>query len=78
MMFNIMVDEVVWEVLAEVCRTQEDHRGLGWTTRESNLLFYADDGRIVGRDLDWLHNTLSVMVDISGRVGLETNLEKTI
>ena len=77
MIFNIVADAVVRAVLAEVCRPQEDHHGLGWETGERNLLLYADDGQIAGRDPDWFWNALAVMVEMFARVRLETNLEKT-
>ena len=35
-----------------------------------------DDIHIAGRELDWVQDILLVKVDIFGRVGLKTNLEK--
>ena len=49
---------------------------LGEAEGESNLLFYVDDIHIAGRELDWVQDILLVKVDIFGRVGLKTNLEK--
>ena len=43
MIFNIMVDAVVREVLEEVCGLQEAQHGMGWAEREWNLVFYADN-----------------------------------
>ena len=50
MIFNIVVDKVVQEVIEEVCGPQEAHRGMGRATGERNLVFYAYNGRITGRD----------------------------
>ena len=35
--FNIVVDEVVQEVLEEVCRLQEAQHGMGWEAEERNI-----------------------------------------
>ena len=49
MILNIVVDAVVRAVLEAVCSPQEAHHGMGWEVGERNLVFYADDGRVVGR-----------------------------
>ena len=77
MEWNIIVDAVVLAVLEEVCGPHEAHYWLVWVAGESNLTFYADDRWIVGRDPDWLQESLVMTVDMFGRVELETNLEKT-
>ena len=77
MIFNIVVDMVVRVVLEDICGPQESHHSLGWAAGERCLLLYSNDGRITGRDLDWVKDSLLVMVDIFCMVGLETNLEKT-
>ena len=48
-----------------------------WAAGERNLIFYAENGRIVGRDHIWVQDAMSVTVEIFCRMGLETNLEKT-
>ena len=50
MIFNNVVDVVVRAVLDVFCSPQEDQNCMGWASGERNLVFYADDGRIVGRD----------------------------
>ena len=74
--FNTVVDALVHIVLAEVCGPQESHHGLEWVSGGRNLVFYADNGRIVGRDPYQVQDSLSVTVDMFRRVGLETNLEE--
>ena len=59
-----------------VCGTQEAQHGMGWVTGEFNLVFYADDVRILGRDNIWVQDALTVTVAMFRKVGLETNLEK--
>ena len=41
---------------------------------ERNLVFYADDRRISGRDYNWVQDSLIVTVVMFRRVSLETNL----
>ena len=62
MIFNIVVDAVVRAVLDEVCSLQEAHNGMGWAVGEKNLIFYTDDERIVGRDHEWVQDSMTVMV----------------
>ena len=39
MIFNIVVNAVVWAVLDVVCGPQEAQHGLGWAAGERNLVF---------------------------------------
>ena len=77
MILNIMVDLVVRAVLDVVYRPQEDHHVLEWVAGKQNIIFYANDGRIAGRDHVWFQDAMLVMVAIFRRIGLETNLENT-
>ena len=54
MIFNIVVDAVVRAFLDVVCGTQEAQHVLGWLYGEKNLVFYANDGKIVGQDHKWV------------------------
>ena len=45
--------------------------------KEINLVFYADDGRISGRDPYWVQKAVVMTVDMLSRVGLEKKWEKT-
>ena len=44
--FNVVVDAVVWAVLDVVCSPQGAQHGIGWAAGDRNLIFYADDSRI--------------------------------
>ena len=77
MIFNIVVDAVLRATLEVVCAPLEAQHGMGWVAGESNLVFYADDRRIGGRDHIWVQDVLTVSVVIFRRIGLETNLENT-
>ena len=54
LIFIILVDAVVLEVLEEVCSPQEAHNGMEWEAGERNLVFIVDSGRIAGRDHEWV------------------------
>ena len=75
--FNIMVHIVVRAVLLEVCGTQEVHHRFGWSAGEHKICFYADDGRIAGRNPIWVQTILQAIVRMFERVGLQTNLGRT-
>ena len=77
MIFNIVVDAVVRVVLAEVCRPQEVHHGMGWAAGEWNLVLYVDNVWIAGRDQIWVKDKLKVTVAMSRKVAIGTNLENT-
>ena len=47
---NIVVDKVVWTALMEVCRPQEAHNGLVWAAGDQDIVFYAGNVRIAGRN----------------------------
>ena len=64
MIFNIVVDAVLQAVLNVVCGPQEAQHGLGWAAGERNVIFYADDVRIAGRDHEWVQDVLLVTVAI--------------
>ena len=72
-----MVDAVVRANLQDICGPQEAQHGFGWSTGEHNICFYADYGRIVGRDPIWVQAEMTTMVRMFERVGLQTNLDKT-
>ena len=77
MILNIVVDAVARATLEVVCGPQEARHGIEWATGNWNLIFYADDESIGGRDHIWLQYSMTVSVAIFLRMVLETNLEKT-
>ena len=77
MVFNIMVDAVVRAVLNMLCGPQEAHHGMDWAAGERNLVFHANDSRIVGWDHEWVQDALTVTAATFYRMVLDANLEKT-
>ena len=76
-LFNIIVDAVFRGALQEICGPKESQHGSGWLVGENNICFYADDGRIAGRDPIWVQTALTTMVRMFERVSLQTKLNKT-
>ena len=76
MIFNIVVDAVLRATLEVVCAPQEARHGVGWASGERNLIFYAGDRRISGRDHIWVQDALTVSVVMFQWMVLETNLDK--
>ena len=77
MIFNIMVDAEMREAFEVVYGPQEAQHRMGWPAGESNLVLYADYGRIAGRDHISVQDALTVTVAMYRRVGLDNNMEKT-
>ena len=47
---------------------------MGWAVGERNVIFYADNVRILGKDHKWVQGALSVTVEMFWRMGLEKNI----
>ena len=58
MIFNIVVDAVVRAFPDVVCGPQEAQHSLVWAAGWKNLIFYANDVRIVGRYHEWVQDAL--------------------
>ena len=74
MIFNILVYIVARVVLMEFYGPQEEHHRLGWAVGEHNIVFYADNGHIAGRNAIWIQTILTDMVRMFKRVRLLTNI----
>ena len=76
--FNVVVDAVVrhWVTLAvEEAETRGRRRREG---RHQAALFYADDGMVESSDPRWLKWDFTTLVGLFDRVGLQTNVGKTV
>ena len=56
----------------------EEKGETGREGRHQSAVFYADDGMIVSSDPAWLQGDFSALVAIFDRVGLRTNVGKTV
>ena len=76
--FNVVVYAVVchWVTLAvEEAETRGERRREG---RHQATLFYADDGMVASSDPRWLQWDFNTLVGLFDRVGLHTNVGKTV
>ena len=76
--FNVVVDTVVrhWVMaMAEVAEERDEH---GQEGRHQNALFYADNVIVASSDPQWLQGAFSTLVSLFDRVGLWTNVRKTL
>ena len=76
--FNDVVDMVVWNWVAVMVESVDRRSGSGKEGRHQNSLFYADDGMVVSLDLRCLQGAFSTIVGMFGRLVLNTNLERQL
>ena len=75
---NMVMDAVVrhWvTVMVEGAQEQGKH---GKESRHHNSLFYADGDMVASSDPQWIHSAFSTLVGLFDRVGLQTNIRKTV
>ena len=51
---------------------------MGQEVRHQAELFYADDGMVVSSDPAWLQGAFTALIGLFERVGLRTNIGKTV
>ena len=52
--------------------------GRGQEGRHQSALFYADDSMVASSDPGWMQGAFDTLVGIFDRVGLRTNIRKTV
>ena len=68
--FNIVIDAVVRSNFLEIYFAQEAHHGLWLAVGEQDIVFYAEDDRISGRNHIWVQGMLFTLVWMFERFGL--------
>ena len=76
--FNVVVDAVVRHWVHGVMEEAEARGETGREGRHQAALFYADDGMVVSSDPAWLQGAFTALVGLFDRVGLQTNVGKTV
>ena len=76
--FNVLVDAVVRHWLNGVVEEAEARGETGREGRHQAALFYAVNGMVVSSDPTWLQGTFTALLGIFDRVGLMTNVRKTV
>ena len=76
--FNVVVDAVVRHWVDGIVDEAEEKGETGREGQHQSAVFYADDGMVVSSDPAWLQGAFSALVAIFDRVGLLTNVGKTV
>ena len=76
--FNVVVDVLVRHWVAGFIADAEEWGKLGNEGRHQAALFYADDGMVASSDPQWLQGALNTLVGLFDRVGMQTNVGKTV
>ena len=76
--FNVAVDAVVRHWVKMVLDKVEKRGERGNKGRHQAALFYADDGMVASSDPRWLQWAFDALVSLFERMGLRTNVGKTV
>ena len=76
--FNVVVDTVTRHWVQGVVEEAEVRGELGKEGRHQAKLFYADDSMVASSDPAWIQGAFNSLVGLFNRVGLQTNIGKTV
>ena len=76
--FNVVVDAVVRHWVTGVIAGAEERGDHGKEGRHQAALLYADDGMVASSDPRWLQGAFNTLVGLFDKVGLRTNVWKTV
>ena len=76
--FNVVVDAVVRHWIDGIFDEAEEKGETGQEGQHQLAVFNADDGKFVSSDPAWMQGAFSALVAIFDRVGLRTNVGKTV
>ena len=76
--FNVVVDAVVHHLVTGVIAGEEERGNRVNEGRNQDALFYADNGMVSSSDPLWLQGAFNTLVGLFDRVGMRTNIGKTV
>ena len=76
--FNVVVDAFIRHWANGLVDEAEAKGETGREGQHQSAIFYSDDGMVVSLDPTWLQGTFTALVAIFDRVGLITNVGKTV
>ena len=76
--FNMVVDSVVSHWVTGVIADIEERGKRGKEGRHQAALFYSDNGMVASSEPHWLQGDFNTPVGLFVRVGLRTNVGKTV
>ena len=74
----MVVDAFVRHWIDGIVNETAEKRETGREGQHQSAVFYADDGMVVLSDPAWIQGAFSALVAIFDRVGLRTNVGKTV
>ena len=75
---NVVSDAVVRHWVMVMVEGAEEWGERGQEGRHQASLFYADDGMVALSDPRWIHGAFSTLVGLFDKVGMRTNVRKTV
>ena len=69
---------VIWHWVHGIMEDAEARGGMGREGRHQAALFYANGGMVILLDPAWLQGAFTALVGLFDRVGLRTNVGKTV
>ena len=76
--FNMVVDAVVRQWVTVMAEGADEQGERGQESRLHNSFFYTDNGMVALSDPRLLQGAFSTLVGLFGRLGLRTNVRKTV
>ena len=76
--FNVVMDAFIRHWVNGLVEEAEAKGETGREGRHQSAVFYADDGMVVSSESAWLQGAFNALVAIFDRVGLLTNVGKTV
>ena len=76
--FNVVVDAVVRHWVTVIVEDAEERGECGQEGRHHAALFYADNVMVALSDHRWIQGAFNNLVGLFDRVGLRTNVRKTV
>ena len=76
--FNVVVDTIFRNWVHGVVKEEEARGETEREGRHQAALFYANDGMVTSSDPAWLQGAFNILVGLFDRVGLHTNVGKTV
>ena len=76
--FNVVVDAVTRHWVSLMVEGPEERGMIGQEGRHQNTLFYTEDDMVASLEPQWLQGAFSPSVGLFYRLGLQTNVIKTV
>ena len=76
--FNVVVEALVRKWVTVLISDAEEQGERGKKGKHQYTIFYADNGMVSSSNPRWIHGAFNTLVVLFHRVGLKTNVGKTV